>query len=291
MTRSTPPRSFLPFGAPASALLLVAASVVGGDASAATTSEPLTNPERAVGVSLQVCLPDRKAIVEETTVDVTDIPANLSQREWQDLLLKATVLGRYDKSEAAQRALVTIRTARPAEGSSAAESWLGVGQVAIRRGVGSDGASSLPLADSTGLDQAVYQTISSMQPGEILAVSVRRHLELGGKKETITFWFNPPQRLSPSGYTEWQAPVFQEGERDPRTPAMRDLLFEGKALPTGAVDNLAPRIRYTLMSWDEYMRDAPARARASRVKALREATRADPPTGAPRIVRGSIPNC
>ena len=259
--------------------------------SASADSEPRASSQDKSSVYLQICLPDRRTIVEETTVDVTDIAENLSPQEWQDILLKATVVGRYDRSEAAQRTLVTIRAVRPAEDPYPAERWLGMGEVAIGHGVGSLGSRGLPLADSTDRDQAVYQAMTTKQQGEIVAVNVERHLERGGKKEMITFWFKPPQGISRGSYTEWQAPVLQEGAREPGATNMGFLLLDGKDLPTSAVDNLAPRIRYTLMPWEEYTRGDQPRTRALRMKALREATGASPGAGAPRIVKGSIPNC
>ncbi len=273
------------------ALTLVAASHVGGGAVPNANSDPLSTSLEKRAVYIQICVPDGKAVVEEITVDVTDIPEDLSQQDWQDMLLKAKVTGRYDRPEAAQRAVVTMRAARPAEGPDAVPPRLGMGEVAISRGVGSVGFPTLPLADSTDREQPVYQAITTKQQGELVALNVELHLERRGKKEMTTFWFKPPQRIASGSYTEWLAPVFQEGAREPGTSNRAFFMLDGKDLPTSAVDTRAPRIRYTLMSWEEYTRGGKERMRASRMNVLRAATGASPSVEARRVVKGSIPGC
>lgn len=273
------------------AAALVAALHIGCWASPKTDATALSGSQDSSSIYVEVCLPDRKAIVEETTVDATEVPENLPQEEWQDMLLKATVTGRYERGESVSRAMVTVRAARPADGPDAAERLLGMGEVAIARGVGSVGSNTLRLSDITELDQPVYHSMTNKLEGELVALNVERHRERGGVKEMITYWFKPPQRIRGGSYTEWKLPIRQDRPREPGAPNVGISLLDRKDLPTGAVDNFAPRIRYTLLAWEEYARRSQPRARALRVKALREATGAGSDVGVPRGVRGTIPGC
>jgi hypothetical protein len=243
-------------------------------------------------VLVQACMPDRQATGTETAVDVTDLPENLPQRDWEDLLLRVKVTKSFARTTAEPRILATVRQFRPGEGDHAAPAYLSIGDVMVRNGVGSSAGSGGSLADSTERGQPVYAASANGRPGELLAVSTMRTMAFAGRDQPVQMWYVPPPEIPRGRWTAWMEPVHMSPLH---VTYVKDspmhLLFAGKPMPRSAVPADAPRVRFMAMPNRDRFTGSAGLVRARRMQALGGEAGFDPAVGPPRPVVSTIPAC
>jgi hypothetical protein len=240
-------------------ILFVLIAVAAGCSTTVSVEEfkEYINDRKAQRLAVQVCLPDRKAFFDELSVDVTDMPADVPYQALAKMFGDARANKKYTNpymSASTTREYEAIRQWRmPTSSAEFPKQWIGFGKVDDVKGIVSGSGETAYLADSTESNQAVFFAFTHERLCDVIAIHVHLPMHQNGKTERITYWFKPPRDITTNGYTEWIAPVSEEGpnEQAAKLPTFW-LLTHGKEMPIYRVGDNAPRIRYALLSNEEY---------------------------------------
>ncbi|HEY9107239.1 MAG TPA: hypothetical protein VIN58_11225 [Roseateles sp.] len=198
-------------------------------------------------------MPDKQVFFEELNVDITDMPTDF--QEIRKIFLdgrESKVYANPPRSAKVPREYEVIRQWR-ADAGSVTKPWVAFGKVGKAGSVVSAGGGHAALEDSTESNQPVFASFTHQRPGDLIAVSVDVAVSRDGKPQWRTLRFKPPKQLHAGGYTPWALPASEEGpgERSAgRSTWWR--LTQGQDLPVYPVGADAPRVRYRLLSADEY---------------------------------------
>jgi hypothetical protein len=219
-----------------------------------------SNDPQALRVVAQICIPNKTTYFDTLNVDVTDLPANLSRLQIQKLFQDAIAYKAGEGFTNPYRSVSTNReyqTARlwrkPVNLSDYSQEFVSGGAVENVKGVKSAGSGAEYLIDSTEKNQPVFLAHLNERPEDILAVSVMPpEEESGGLRK---FWFKLPKGINKDKFTPWMSPVSEENmkNRSERAPIFV-LLTHGKPMPIYEVKDSknVPKVRYSLMTMDEY---------------------------------------
>ena len=242
-------------------ILLFAAS---GCASTSTIVDEFVkyqNDPQAFRVVAQICVPNKTAYFDTLNVDVSDLPANLSRSQIQKLFQDAKANKEFGegftnpyRSNSTNREYQTARLWRtPTNLSDYSQNFIAGGSANNVKDVKSAGSGANYLVDNTEKNQPVFLAHMNERPEDILAVSVMPPEE--GNGGLRKFWFRLPKEISKDKYTSWMSPVSEENKKNQsgRTPIFL-LLTHGKPMPIYEVNDResAPKVRYSLMTMDEY---------------------------------------
>lgn len=236
---------------------------------------------KALRVLVQICLPDRTAFFESLDVDVTDMPAQIRRDEIGKMYSDAKALKTYDnpyKSSSSAREFQRIQQWRPSTSDTDfPKKSISFGKVSNVKGVVSDGGGSATLAGSTERNQPIFTAFSHERAGDLLAIHTGVQVNRDGVSMPIQYWFKLPKEIGTHGYTEWMPPLSEEKltERTAKQPIFW-LLTHGKELPIYPVGNDAPRIRYRLVSSEEYWKFNDVGRRAMILTRLKRLTSSTP---------------
>ncbi len=247
-------------------LLLLLVTACGTTVSSNEFNEYI-NDRNAQRIAIQVCLPDKTAFFDELSIDVTDMPRDISYEEKRKMFKDARNDKKYVnpyKSGSSIREYEIIRQWRaPTDNTDFSKNWIGFGMVSNVKGIMSDGAGAAYLSDSTETNQAVFFEFTHERPSDVIAI----HISVGkdrngnmvgmdrdGVVERRIFWFKAPKDIKAKKYTAWAAPLSEEGPSEKAVAKFPTfwLLTHNKDMPIYAVTSSAPRIRYTLLSNEEY---------------------------------------
>lgn len=212
------------------------------------------NDSKALRLAVQVCLPDKTAYFDEVRVDVTDLPDDVPREAIRKMFHDAQEKGKYDnpyRPSRTDREFQTIRKWHPFTSSTdIPKRFIGFGQVDNVKGIVSYGGKTADLAGSTETNQPIFYAFTHERPTDVVAVNVRFTDE---NSNSIAYWFRPPKEIGATGYTDWMLPVSEEraGEESAKRPFFW-LLTHGKEMPVLPVRPNAPRIRYMLLSSEQY---------------------------------------
>lgn len=216
---------------------------------------------QAPRVAVQICVPDKTAYFDDLTVDVTDLPADLSYQQLRELFQDANAHKAGEgftnpyQSNSTERECQTIRLWRkPSNPDDYPQYRIVTALVANQKGSGSiTGLVGETLLDNTEKDQPVFFGYSYKRPGDVIALSITLPRERDGNVEMRTFWFKLPQELEHGKYTVWMNAISEESaKQQPAKVYTGFLLLAGKEMPIYPVGENAPHLRYTLMSLSEY---------------------------------------
>jgi hypothetical protein len=115
---------------------------------------------------------------------------------------------------------------------------LGIGMITRSRVGGGSETKTWTTTDG----QAVYETYAEF-PGETLAVTTQP-----SRKSDIRQVFIPPDDISSTGWSSWYPPAFETTE-----PNFEWKFFYGHPFQKVSPSKDAPRIRYILMSFNDYL--------------------------------------
>lgn len=227
---------------------------------------------KALRVAVQICLPDKTAYFDKLTVDVTDLPANLSEKQLRELFQDAIAYkagedgftNPYQSSSPVREYQTTRLWRKPSNPSDYPQDFIGIGVTADTLGVKSDGSGTGYLIDSTEKDQPVFYSFTHKRLNDVVALHVTPPAGNSGSSAYRTFWFKPPKVIEHDKYSAWIDPVSEEGPSE-RSSAKFDtgwLLTHGKQMPIYKVGENAPRIRYILMNDAEFEKSRPNGRRA-----------------------------
>lgn len=215
------------------------------------------NDQKALRVAVQVCLPSKTAFFEELSVDVTDMPESVPREQLGKMFRDAQAQKTYDnpyESQREDREFQTIRKWRPLESSSDfPKKFIAFGQANNVRGVVSYGGKTADLVSSTETNQPVFYSFTHERASDIIALSVRLSTTRNGVSEPVSYWFKLPKGIGANDYTDWIAPVSEErpNVENSKRPFFW-LLTHGSEMPVLPPERDAPRIRYTLLSSEQY---------------------------------------
>lgn len=241
-------------------LALVCCTLISGCSTTSSVEEfnKYTSDRKALRVVAQVCVPNKTTYFDTLTVDVTDLPANISYLELRKLFQDAVEYKAGEgftnpyQSNSPNREYQTTRLWRkPFNTSDYSQYFIAGGSAANVKGIMSAGSGAEYLADSTEKNQPVFLANLSERPEDILAVSVTPPKD--DKGELRELWYKLPKEISKDKYTEWINPASEEGKKEQsgKSPIFW-LLTHGKELPIYKVNQDAPKVRYILMTMDEY---------------------------------------
>lgn len=230
---------------------------------------------QALRVAAQICVPDMATYFDTVTVDVTDFPANISIQARQELFQKINTYEAGEKFKNPYRSDSTIREyettrlwRKPVNPTDYPQYFIGGQTVKNVKGILTAGSISGYLKDSTEKSQPVFLEYVGERLGDVLAVSVTPPKgEAGERRE---FWFKLPKEIRKDKYTDWMSPVSEEGnkEHSAKFPTFW-LLTHGKEMPIYEVkEKNTPKVRYILMSQDEYVKTLDYGGRARYALAL-----------------------
>ena len=220
------------------------------------------NDPQALRVVAQICVPNKTTYFDTLNVDVSDLPANLSRPQIQKLFQDAKANKEFGegftnpyRSDSTNREYQAARLLHnPVNPTDFPRNWIVARHVNNVKGNMSDtGITGGYLNDSTEKNQPVFFGSFSHRPEDILAVSVMPHEE--GNGGLRKFWFQLPKEISKDKYTPWMSPVSEENkENQPGRAPIFVLLTHGKPMPIYEVKDRrnAPKVRYSLMTMDEY---------------------------------------
>lgn len=228
-----------------------------------------------VRVIAQVCLPDKKVRFSDVVVDLTGTPKAKPRHE---------VLAENGYPEAAGKKrpssnlvddklnadVVTVRrwTYNPDEMDGIKRPFLGFGEVENSDGVMSASGTTIDLWSSTEAGQPVFEK-QGHQLRDTIAIDVSLVKDEGGKKEVVTYWYKPPKIVSMSSFTEWMAPASQEDDKHhSKNPTFWNLTH-GRKMETFPVVGVVPKIRYKLMTVDDYYNENRFWVRAQKAVAFK----------------------
>lgn len=241
-------------------LVFVSLISVTADCNAASVEEfqrYISDP-KALRVVAQICVPDKTAYFDDMTVDMTDLPANISVLALRKLFQAAEAYKPREefinpyRSNSPIREYQTIRLWRkPVNPDDYSRYWIGSSNATNVKGIVSAGSGSEYLTDSSEKNQPVFLANFYQRPEDIIAVSVMPPKDEHG--ELREYWFKLPKEISKDKYTKWISPVSEESmnQRSATTPTFW-LLTHGRDMPIYEVKENAPKIRYILMNLGEY---------------------------------------
>lgn len=231
-----------------------------GSSSAVSTTEfekYLYDP-KALRVVMQVCVPDRTAYFDTITVDVTDLPENISEAELRQRFISAKEerMDELDKianpSNSSERQFQQIRLiSKPVNPTDYPSGLMSISKADNVKGIRS--AGSVPggeMIETTEKNQPVFIGYNHQRPEDIIAVSVTPIVD--ANQERITYWYKLPKSIPKEKYTDWQNPVSGEtrSQQSGRHPTFW-LLTHDKELPIYDVEGNPPKVRYTVMTDEE----------------------------------------
>ncbi len=245
-------------------LVFILLSATSGCASTSTIVDEFVkynNDPKALRVIAQICIPNKTAYFDTLNVDVTDLPANLSRLQIQKLFQDAVAYKAGEgftnsyRSDSTNREYQTARLWRkPVNSSDFPRSWIVATHVNnVKGNMSETGVTGGYLNDSTEKNQPVFFGNLSHRPEDILAVMVMPPGEgSGGLRK---FWFKLPKEISKNKYTPWMSSLSEEDRENQlgRAPIFM-LLAHEKPMPLYEVKDRenAPKVRYSLMTMDEY---------------------------------------
>lgn len=220
------------------------------------------NDPQALRVVAQICVPNKTAYFDTLNVDVTDLPANLTREQIQKLFQDALVNKEFGegfsnpyRSDSTNREYQAARLWRkPVNPTYFPRNWIVATHVNnVKGNMSETGVTGGYLNDSTEKNQPVFFGNLSNRPEDILAVRVMLPEE--GREGLRKFWFKLPKEISKDKYTAWMSPVSEEDNENQsgRAPIFM-FLTHGKPMPIYEVKDRenAPKVRYSLMTMDEY---------------------------------------
>ena len=230
-----------------------------GSSSAVSTTEfeKYLNDPKALRVVMQVCVPDKTAYFETITVDVTDLPEDISQAELRQRFTTAKVermdeLSRIsNQSNSNERQFQPIRLLnKPVNPTDYPSSWISISKVDNVKGIRSASSASGEMIEITEKNQPVFIGFNHQRPEDIIAVSVTPIAN--ADNERITYWYKLPKSIPKEKYTDWQNPISGEtrSQQSGKHPTFW-LLTHDKELPIYEVNGNAPKVRYTVMTNEE----------------------------------------
>lgn len=240
--------------------MMLALGVVTTGCSTGVSVEEFTRyleDRQALRLAVQVCLPDKTAFFDELNVDVTNMPENVPFQKLAQMFRDAYANRKYTNpysSTSTVREYQTIRQWRtPTSNVDFPKRWIPLRTVKNVKGIMSYGGGAEYLQNSTESNQAIFSAYTSERPDDVVAISVALLMYRNGKEEWVDYWFRPPKKINPNGYTKWIMPLSEEGQNERAAePRTWWLLVHGEEMPVYKVSENAPRIRYTLLSKEQY---------------------------------------
>jgi hypothetical protein len=217
-------------------------------------------------LAVQICIPDRTAFFDEERVDITDFPEGISILEVNDMLLEAesrrTHTNPHKSNSSAREFAPVLRWRAPTDGNFPRK-WILLSKAAHEMDVVSYGGGHAELAGSTQTNQAVLYGYTHVRPGDVIAISIALPMRRGGDVETREFWYKLPRELPRSGYSTWMNAASEEGPgQQPERRSTFYRLTHGEEMPVFKVGDNAPRIRYALLSLEQYYKQPRTEYRA-----------------------------
>lgn len=199
-----------------------------------------------VRVIVQTCLPDKTVAFESVNLELTGIPKARTLREQREAsgfkedggsLTASVRISPQDDPD-----IVSVRQWRYTQGSGhLSRYWLRTED--IKRG--SAGTSVDYLWNATEKGQPVFER-QGARPEDIVAFAVR--------DDSVAYWYKLPKEIPTDRFSDWQDPISVEvtkGEGKPKTPFFY-LLVHGGEMPINPVSGNPPRLRFRLMTFEEY---------------------------------------
>lgn len=222
-----------------------------------TEFEKYLNDPKALRLVMQVCVPDRTAYFDTITVDVTDLPEDISQVELRQRFINAKNerVDELDKianqSNTSERQFQQIRLLnKPVNPTDYPSGWISMTKADNVKGIRSAGTVTGEILESTENNQPVFIGFIHQRPEDVIAVAVTPIAD--ANQEQITYWYKLPKSISKEKYTDWQNPISGEtrSQQSGRNPTFW-LLTHNKELPIYDVEGNAPKVRYTVMTDEE----------------------------------------
>lgn len=214
---------------------------------------------QAPRVYAQICVPDKTAYFDTMTVDVTDLPENISFQALRELFQDADAYKAGEgftnpyRSDSPNREYQTYRLWRnPVNPTDYPQYRIAAREVTNVKGVMSvGGVTGGDMEDSTEKNQPVFSGYIGERPEDVIAVSVALPNDKHG--EYREFWFKLPKEIRKDKYTDWMSPVSEEGKIEQSAKFKTWwLLAHGKDMPIYEVKENAPKVRYIFMTQEAY---------------------------------------
>lgn len=217
------------------------------------TWSPVT-PRDEIRIIVQVCLPDKTVSFEDVEVDLTGTPTAKTMRE------ERAANGYRETGDSRNTVPITepqidpnratVRRWVPGSGAGQLKrSFLGFGEVLNQDGILSASGDHIYLWSNSEEDQPIYEK-DGHRLNDTIALEVSG--EVNG--EFVTYWYKPPRAIPMEQFSNWQEPISQETKEDierSRNPTFWNLTH-GREMEVRPVTGNAPKIRYRLMTVEEY---------------------------------------
>jgi hypothetical protein len=208
-------------------------------------NEPTALQRNELILSIQVCRPDKVVAFETLEVDLKDYG-----RSNDPEFPSAKLSGR-----------LSFRHFVESQSPNGIKDYVLLGSTIDTYSEGSlksAGSGSFYLSGNTETGQPVYEKTGR---------AFREHVALGinqstgpGTTDFATYWFKPPAAWAvPIGsYTNWQHPISVETHEQSvhsRSPVSWDAAH-GRGTPLSSTDQVLPRMRFMLTTWEQIHKDA-----------------------------------
>ena len=235
------------------AMLVYVVSSCASEPDRAKAWSPLT-PADEIQIIIQICLPNKAVSFEDVEVELTGIPFAKTMRE------ERAANGYRETGDSRATVPVTERQIDPERaivrrwvpGSGADQlnrSFLGFGEILNRGGILSASGDHIFLWSNSEKSQPIYEK-EGHRLNDTIALDVSA--EVNG--EFVTYWYKPPGKIPTGQFSNWHEPISQETKSDKehsRNPTFWNLTH-GRDIEIHPVTGNAPKIRYRLMTVEEY---------------------------------------
>jgi hypothetical protein len=212
------------------------------------------SPRDELRIVVQVCLPDKTVLFEDVELDLIGFSKVKTMRE------ERAANGYSETGDIRNTAPITVPQIDPdrvtirhwVPGSVDGQlkrSFLGFGDVLNQDGILSAGSFHISLWNNSEKSQPIYET-HAHRLNDTIALYVSA--EVSG--QLVKYWYKPPSELPTGQFSNWQEPISQETKEDrdlSRNPTFWNLTH-GMEMEIHPVAGNAPKIRYQLMSVEEY---------------------------------------
>ncbi len=205
-------------------------------------------PLDAPTLVIQVCLPTKSVSFADVGIDLTGTPKAKTLRQRRESS------GHYDEPKSNQDTMPTIEeqldpdrvtVRRWIVGSDVGElkkSFIGFGEALSRDGIPSYLGDHISLWGNSQKNQPIFEK-QGHRPNETVAVDVLI--------DVVKYWYKLPTDLAIGNFSAWQEPISQETRDTDKTPIFWDLTH-GRAMPLHPVERDAPKMRFRLMTIEDY---------------------------------------
>lgn len=212
----------------------------------------ITLPRDEIRTIVQVCLPDERVSFEDVEVDLTGIPNVKTMRdaraangylETGDIRITAPMTEPQVDPDR-----VTVRRWIPGSGTGQVQRSLGFGHVTNQDGILGAGGSQIYLWSNSEKNQPIYEK-QEHRPKDMIALRVSIEVN----SEFVDYWYKQPREIPMARFSDWQEPISQETKKDRESgnPTWWNLTH-GREMKIHPVTGNAPKIRYRLMTVEEY---------------------------------------